>query len=79
MSTAAPIRIAFCITELDPGGAESTLVQLVTRLDRTRWEPHVSCLAGEAPLVEPLQKAGIPVEMFGARSSRNIGVVWSHI
>ncbi len=26
-----PVRIAFCITDLDPGGAERALAQLVTR------------------------------------------------
>ena len=28
-----PVRVAFCITELDPGGAERALAEIVTRLD----------------------------------------------
>lgn len=59
-------RIAFCITELDVGGAEKTLVQLVRRLDRTEWEPRVFCLGPWAPLVSVLQDAGVPVQCFDA-------------
>ncbi len=56
-----PIRIAYCITELDPGGAERALVQLVTRLNRKEWEPQVFCLSGRGALVETLEEAGVPV------------------
>ncbi|MBL4884175.1 MAG: hypothetical protein JKY95_06530, partial [Planctomycetaceae bacterium] len=58
---ATPTPILFCITELDPGGAENALVQLVTRLDRDRWQPYVIALAGEGKLVKPLREAGIEV------------------
>lgn len=71
-----PIRIAFCITDLDPGGAERALVQIVTRLDRRRWEPAVFCLSGEGALVEPLRRAGIPVNCLGARGVRDMGVIF---
>jgi glycosyltransferase involved in cell wall biosynthesis len=73
----APIRIAFCITDLDPGGAERNLVQLVTRLDRSEWEPRVYCLGGLGALVRDLADAEVPVECFGARSARSIAVVVS--
>lgn len=39
-----PIPIAFGITDLDVGGAEKSLVEMVTRLDRDRWSPSVVCL-----------------------------------
>ncbi|MEX2286995.1 MAG: glycosyltransferase [Planctomycetaceae bacterium] len=67
-----PIKIAFCITDLDPGGAERALVELVTRLDRTVWEPHVFCLSGTGALVATLEKAGIETTCFGARSVRSV-------
>jgi glycosyltransferase involved in cell wall biosynthesis len=60
-------RIAFGITELDPGGAERMLVELVTRLDRTEWEPHVYCLGPEADYSQALRSASIPVTCFGGR------------
>jgi glycosyltransferase involved in cell wall biosynthesis len=74
---AAPTRIAFCITDLDAGGAERALVQIVTRLDRNRWEPFVFCLSGEGELSAVLREAGIPVVCLGAgRKRHGLRVVW---
>ncbi len=72
----APIRVAFCITDLDVGGAERIFVELVTRLDRHRWEPRVFCLSGPGALVERLQASGIRVTCFGATNARSLGVIW---
>ena len=68
-------RIAFCITELDPGGAERALVQIVTRLDPLEWEPHVYCLGPEAALAETLRTANVPVDCLGAKTWRDLGVL----
>ncbi len=62
-----PIRIAFCITELDPGGAERALTQLVLSLDRDKWEPYVICLGPRAHLVAVLESANVPVLCLNAR------------
>lgn len=70
-----PVRLAFCITDLDPGGAERALVQLVTRLDRTQWRPSVFCLSGPGLLTEDLIRADVPVVCFGAQRARQIGIV----
>ncbi|MDA0833148.1 MAG: glycosyltransferase [Planctomycetota bacterium] len=70
-----PVPIAFCITELDPGGAERALVQIVTRLNRDEWAPTVICLSGRGEMVGPLEAAGIPVVCLGARRKINIGIV----
>lgn len=70
-----PIRVAFCITDLDVGGAERMFVELVTQLDRSLWEPRVFCLSGPGTLVERLQASNIPVTCFGAKSVRNLGVI----
>ena len=75
METSAPVRIAFCITDLDRGGAEQALVQIVTRLDRRDWEPAVFCLSPPGELVGPLESAGIPVTCFGARGVRHVSVI----
>jgi glycosyltransferase involved in cell wall biosynthesis len=74
--TSAPVRIAFCITELDPGGAERALVQLVTRLDRARWEPRVFCLAGHGRLIGELDNAGISTVCLEARGRFDLGALW---
>ena len=71
----APKPIAFCITDLDPGGAERALVQLVLRLDRSRWNPVVFCLSKPGTLVADLEQAGIPVECLGAGSIGNVSVL----
>jgi starch synthase (maltosyl-transferring) len=67
-----PARIALCITDLAPGGAERMLVELATRLDRRRFEPVVYCLAARpagnpTSLADRLEAAGIAVHCFGAR------------
>jgi glycosyltransferase involved in cell wall biosynthesis len=49
------------ITGLERGGAEHQLVNVVTRLDRSRYEPVVISLTGRGPLAEPLEAAGVPV------------------
>ena len=71
-----PTRIAFCITDLDVGGAERMFVELVTRLDRRRWEPRVFCLSGPGVLVEKLTAHGISVTCFNAKSICNLSVIW---
>lgn len=71
-----PTRIAFCITDLDPGGAERALVQLVTRLDRRRWDPIVFSLMWPGSLLDDLHSADIPVNAFdAARSWQAPGVI----
>jgi glycosyltransferase involved in cell wall biosynthesis len=55
------IRVLHVITGLQPGGAEHQLVNVVKRLDRSRFEPVVISLTGRGPLAEPLEAAGIPV------------------
>lgn len=69
-------RIAFCITDLDAGGAERALVQIVTRLDRSRWEPFVFCLSGEGELTEVLRQAGVAVVCLGAQKGHGLSVAW---
>jgi len=67
------IRVAFCITELEIGGAERRLVDLATRIDCSRFAPVVYSL-GPRPkpdrdaLVRTLETAGVEVQCLGARS-----------
>ncbi len=60
----APTRIAFCITELDAGGAERILAELATGLDRAEWEPRVFALGPPGPYASVIRDAGVPVECF---------------
>jgi glycosyltransferase involved in cell wall biosynthesis len=66
----APVKLALVITELEPGGAERCLVELATRLDRSRWSPVVYSLAPRPPagrdlLVSRLEASGVPVSFLG--------------
>jgi starch synthase (maltosyl-transferring) len=70
-----PVRIALVITDLDVGGAERALVNLVMRLDRTRWSPLVVALSGEGPLADVLRQAGIPCECLGGSPRRPLQTV----
>ncbi len=70
------IKVAFCITDLDPGGAERALVRLVTKLDRSEWDPHVFCLADYGSLVDDLALANVPVTCLGVRRKTQFGVVY---
>ncbi|MEX0727780.1 MAG: glycosyltransferase [Planctomycetaceae bacterium] len=70
-----PVPIAFCITELDPGGAERALVQIVTRLNRNEWAPTVICLADRGEMAAPLEEVGIPVVSLGVRRNSDVWVL----
>lgn len=50
-------------------------MQLVNRLDRTRWEPAVFCLSDPGLLVDELRATGVPVVCLGAKHWSHIGVV----
>jgi len=76
--SSAPTPIAFCITELDVGGAENALVELATRLPRERYLPAVYCLGPPPRLPElpaRLEQAAVPVHYCRGRSSWHAGGV----
>ena len=60
-SDPARIRVAFVTTNLGIGGAERLLFELITRLDRTRFEPRLFCLKQPMSLGTKLAGMGIPV------------------
>ena len=66
----APARILYVITELDPGGAENALLNLVKRLDRRRFAPEVACLTGHGRVGHGIEQQGVPVHYLELRSSR---------
>lgn len=49
-----PLRVMFVITSMPVGGAETLLVELVRRMDRTRFQPELCCLKRLDPLGEVL-------------------------
>ena len=49
-----PLRVMFVITCMPVGGAETLLVELVRRMDRSRFAPELCCLKHFGPLGEAL-------------------------
>lgn len=43
MPFTARLPIAFVMTSFDPGGTERQMIELIRRLDRSRWAVHVAC------------------------------------
>lgn len=72
-----PRRIAFCITDLDVGGAEQCLVHVVSGLDRREWSPRVYCLSRRGALVDRLEAIGIPCVCLGWRGWRDAWRIFS--
>jgi glycosyltransferase involved in cell wall biosynthesis len=62
-----PIKLLYVIGTLEVGGTERQLVEIVSRLDRTRFEPVVCCLSAGGPLEERLRREGITVHVVGFR------------
>lgn len=62
-------RIAYVINNLDYGGTERHLLELLTHLDRSRFEPAVFCRDQGGPLVAPIEALEVPVQVFGIRAA----------
>ncbi|MEF2229766.1 MAG: glycosyltransferase [Pseudodesulfovibrio sp.] len=61
------MKILHVITDLDIGGAETTLLRLATGMDPARFESRVVSLVRPGPVGERLARAGIPVLSLGMR------------
>jgi glycosyltransferase involved in cell wall biosynthesis len=74
------LKILYVIGTLDVGGTERQLVELVTRLDRARFDPVVLCLASGDELVDRLRNAGVRVEIIGLRKpAKRTGPLVGHV
>lgn len=62
-----PISILHLITDLDVGGAEVMLRNVVRKMDRSRFVNHVVSLTDHGALVGELRAAGIAVSSLGLR------------
>jgi glycosyltransferase involved in cell wall biosynthesis len=67
-----PLRVLFLTTSMPVGGAETLLVNLVRRMDRTRFAPEIVCLKERGPLGEELAAempvhAGLLTQKFDLR------------
>lgn len=60
---------------LQVGGMEGQLVEVATRLDRSRWNLHVACVRALGPLRTRLEAAGVRPWSCGPRSFKSPGLV----
>ncbi|MCQ3929775.1 MAG: hypothetical protein DPW16_04895 [Chloroflexi bacterium] len=63
------IRVLYCTDFLMSGGVERQITELVTRLDRTRFEPHLICLYGpnagrSLHFLPRIEAANVPVHLL---------------
>jgi glycosyltransferase involved in cell wall biosynthesis len=67
LAASGRIRVLFLIGELGRGGAERQLLELVSRLDRERYEPIVCCLAPPTGLSDAIREVGVEVISLNKR------------
>ncbi len=65
----------FVITSMPVGGAETLLVELLRRLDRSRFLPELCCLKDLGPLGEALARE-IPAHHGLLRRKTDVSVLW---
>jgi glycosyltransferase involved in cell wall biosynthesis len=70
-----PMRVMFVITCMPVGGAETLLVELIRRLDRSRFLPELCCLKYPGPLGEVLAKE-IPTHTGLLAQKYDFAVLW---
>ncbi|MFH1549207.1 MAG: glycosyltransferase [Planctomycetota bacterium] len=73
------IKILYLIDKLDTGGTQRHLVDLVTSIDRTVFEPRVVCLMSLGALAEELISAGIAVRSLNLRRIYDFRAVFEAI
>jgi glycosyltransferase involved in cell wall biosynthesis len=60
-SSGDPIRVVYCIDNMNVGGTELNAVRTAERLDRSRFALSVVCIRADGPLMARYQDAGIRV------------------
>lgn len=70
-----PLRVMFVITAMPVGGAETLLVELIRRVDRSKVLPELCCLKYPGPLGEILEDE-IPTFSGLLSGKYDFGVLW---
>ena len=63
-SSGDPIRVVYCIDNMQMGGTELNALRTAERLDRRRFSISVVCIRDNGPLMARYKDAGIPVHTF---------------
>ena len=70
-----PIRVVYCIDNMQVGGTELNALRTAERLDRRRFSISVVCIRDTGPLMARYQEASIPVHTFPMRSLLGVEAV----
>ena len=63
-----PIRVVYCIDNMQIGGTELNALRTAERLDRGKFSVSVVCIRDNGPLLARYKNAGIPVHSFPMKS-----------
>jgi glycosyltransferase involved in cell wall biosynthesis len=74
----AALPIGFVMPAFDPGGTERQMIELLRRLDPSRWQVHVACLREQGAWLGRVVEAAASVTAFPVRSFKDPGTV-SHM
>ena len=72
----SPMRVLFLIDELDIGGTEQQLLELVKRLDRQKYLPMVCCFR-PGRIAEEIEAAGVQVFRIRKRAMLDLGLIYT--
>ncbi len=70
-------RVFYLITDLEIGGAQTMLLQLLRHLDRDQFSPVVACFyGGYSPLADEIRALDVPVVDLGMPSKWRLDGLW---
>jgi len=67
--------VAHVVLSLRPGGLERVVLQLVERMDRTRFDPIVVALEEPGDLAPELDRLGVPLHVFPRKRGLDVQVL----
>src|ERR1700737_4863770 len=62
------IKVTHIITDLSPGGAETMLYRVLSRMDTARFENEVISLTSLGNIAQKIRAIGVPVRALGMKS-----------
>jgi glycosyltransferase involved in cell wall biosynthesis len=70
-----PLPIAFVMPRFEPGGTERQMIELVRRLDPSRWQVHIACFEKRGAWFDRAANAAASVTEFPVTSFRTPAVL----
>jgi glycosyltransferase involved in cell wall biosynthesis len=70
-----PVPVALVMTSFEPGGTERQMIELVRRIDASRWKMHVACFHARGAWVDRVRAAAASVTEFPITSFRHASTV----